>query len=136
MEWLGFVAVWAVLLIPLLHVAGGGAGTPVDAVVSVGAGNPVREPAWLRVTFSEPPESLIVTSRGEGVWRETAGMAEAEQLVDLVMDEGCPELEIDVKWSHTGRRAVEIVVAPVEGRAWRVLLWREAASVRERLVFE
>lgn len=136
LEWLGFVAVWAVLLIPLLHVTGGGSGRPVTEVVREVAGETARVPVWLRVTFSEPPQSLVVYSDGDEILRETAVTAEIEQLVDVVLGADGPALAIEAKWLQAERRAVEIVVVPVEGRAWRALLWRETASLRERLVFE
>lgn len=136
LEWLCFVAAWVVLLIPLLHVTGVGAGRPVAAVAPEVTGEVVRVPVWLRVTFSEPPDSLVVYSGGDEVWREVALLAETEQLVELVLGQGGPELEIETQWQHEGRRAIEIVVAPVEGRSWRTLLWCETASLRERLVFE
>lgn len=135
-EWLCFVAAWALLLIPLLHVTGGGTGSPVAAVAPDGTGEAARVPVWLRITFSEPPASLVVYSGGDEVWREAAVSAETEQLVELVMGTGGPELEIEAQWPREGRRAVAVAVVPVEGRAWRALLWCETASLRERLVFE
>ncbi len=134
-EWFCFTAVWALLLIPLLHVTGGGAG-PVAAVVPDGAIAAVGVPVWLRVKFSEPPDSLVVYSGGDEVWREAAVSAENEQLVDIVLGPDGPELEFSAQWPREGRRAVAVVVEPVEGRSWRALLWSEAASLRERLVFE
>lgn len=136
-EWLCFVAAWALLLIPLLHVTGGGAGKPVAAVAPEGVGAAAaRAPVWLRVTFSEPPESLVVYSGGDEVWREAAVSAETEQLLELVMGTDGPELEIEAQWPYEGRRAVAVAVAPVEGRAWHALLWCETASLRQRVVFE
>ncbi len=134
-EWLGFVAVWALLLIPLLHVTGGGAGRPVAAVASDVAGAAMRVPVWLRVTFSELPDSLVVYSDGDEVWREAAVSAENEQLVDIVLGPGGPDLEIEAQWPREGRRAVAVVVEPVEGRSWRALLWSETTRLRESLVF-
>ncbi len=134
-EWLCFVAAWTLLLIPLLHVTGGGASRPVAAVSPDGAGA-VRVAVWLRVTFSESPESLVAYSGGVEVWRETAVPEDAEHLVELVMGTGGPDLEIEVQWPREGRRAVAIVVDPVEGRPWRALLWSERASLRERLALE
>ncbi len=124
------------LLIPLLHVTGGGAGRPVKAVLPARAGESERVPVWLRVTFSEPPESLVVYAGGDEVWRETVVAEETEQLVEMVLGPDGPELAIEAQWPQARRRAVAVVVEPVEGRSWRTLLWRETASLRERLVFE
>ncbi len=136
LEWLCFVAAWALLLIPLLHVTGGGSGRAVVAVASDEAGAVVRVPVWLRVTFSEPPDSLVVYSGGAEVWRELAVADETEQLVELVLGAGGPDLQIEAQWPRVARRAVSVLAEPVEGRTWRALLWCETVNLRERLVFE
>ncbi len=135
-EWVCFVAVWTLLLIPLRHVTSGGAVSPLAAVESEGVVEGVRVPGWLRLTFSESPDSLVVYTGGDEIWREAAVAPETEQLLDLVIGKGGPDLEIELQWSHKGRRAVAVEVEPVEGRAWRAFLWREAAGLRERLEFE
>jgi len=135
-EWLLFAAVWALLLVPLLHVTGGGAGRRPVAVAQAGAVDTVRVPVWLRLAFSEAPDGFSVYAGGDVVWHETSVSVEMEQLVELVMGPGGPELELEAQWAGGGRRAVTVVMEPVEGRVRRAVVWGESARLRERMVFE
>jgi len=136
-EWLCFGVVWALLLIPLARVTGLAGGRPPVPAASAGhQPDTEREPAWLRLVFSEAPESMIVYSGDTAVWRESNLHVENEQLVDLVMTAGGPDVLLDLTWNHAGRRAVEVVVEPVEGRSWHSVVWREGERMHEKAVFE
>ncbi len=135
-EWFCFALVWGLLLIPLLRVSGGMG--RLDALpVALPPVESQVEPVWVRISFSEAPLSFSLISAAGPVWRETAPDNEMEQMVDLVIlrDAG-PALELEVRWAANGRRAVEVVVAPLEGASWRTTLWVNGDGTRESLVFK
>jgi len=135
-EWLVFSAVWLLLLVPLRHVTGGRTveASPAGVVSAAIGDESGREQAWVRLRFSEPPTVFTVYAGDEVLWTETGPDAEMEQLVALPSTAG--GLELEAVWIGAGRRAVELVVDPVEGKSWRRVLWTEARVLRERLVKE
>lgn len=138
-EWLVFAGVWALLLIPLLRITGGRESTlqenrttrVLPAVVQPGV-----EPVWLRLTFSESPDAFTLYAGGESVWHGTADGVLREQLAEIVCGAAGPDLVLEAQWVSPVRRAVELVVEPVEGRVWRGTLWTEQARIRERMVLQ
>jgi hypothetical protein len=132
-EWLVFAAVWILLLVPLWKVTAGHnvpvSGSQGGTAVEQGGAAPV----WVRLKFSEPPTAFKIHAGGEAVWSETGPGNEMEQLLTLESGAG---LELEAEWPDAGRRAVELVVSPVEGATWRRVVWTDAQVLRESLVPE
>ena len=132
-EWLVFAAVWILLLVPLWKVTAGrrvpDSGSQGGAAIE--QGNPV--PVWVRLKFSEPPAAFKIHVGGEAVWSETGPGNEMERLLTLESGAG---FDFEAVWPVAGRRAVELVVSPVEGAAWQRVVWTDAQVLRESLVPE
>ncbi|HAS81579.1 MAG TPA: hypothetical protein DCS43_02590 [Verrucomicrobia bacterium] len=138
LEWFCFAIVWGILLIPLLRVSGGmDRSRASEAAVALPPVETPSESVWLRVAFSEAPAvfSLIVATGV--IWSETDAGNEMEQLVDMAINRAVgPALDLEVRWTTRGRRAVEVVVEPLEGPAWRTTVWINGDGTRERVVFK
>ena len=133
LEWGVFILAWGLLLVPLGRLsAGRAARSPSREALAAPA---VTAPAWVRVLFSEPPGRFVLLSGGIAVW-EGHGEEDREERLDLAWTDAGPSLEIEAQWPGPGRRAVEIRVAPLDGRPRRTTVWTGAARLRERMVFE
>ncbi len=129
-ELLMFAAVWALMLLPVLHVTGG---RKMFFPTSDDAGLSVDETAlqgWLTVRFSEAPLFFKIYADDIVVWDVNEPETDMDELLVLKSE---ARLRLDAHWSTPGRRAIELLFEPLEGPPRRFFVWSDFLSFHQTL---
>lgn len=122
-EWILFSLVWLALAIPV-RVLTRPSGESIVSPPAPADEHAVSALAVLRYTAA--PAHLRISQRETVLWDDDALPAEeAENIIELLLDEGHAELTVEARWSEAGRHVLELELFPDEMNSRTAHAWAE-----------
>ncbi len=132
-QWLVFVLLWGLLLIPLTALTR--ARPPRIEAAERGSGE--RVPSWAALRFSHSPLAFSLSQDGRVLWSDDAPDGQrVEGEIGIAFEGESVELVLSIRWPEgEGWRAAELDIAP-EGREERTqTVWQTGGRQTDVLRF-